>query len=154
MARWMPAIVGASWLVVVPLQAHHAISTFYDTSRRVTIEAIVRELHFVNPHPFVLSDVRSRDGASEQWRLEMDNQRELVEIGFTHQTLRPGDTIVVTGSPSRHETRSMYVRRIDRPSDGFWYEQVGTTPRIRPRQGCVDVSVLAHPRPAPTIRRG
>ena len=133
MARWMPAIIGASWLLGVPLQAHHAISTFYDTGRRVTIEAIVRELHFVNPHPFVLSDVRSRDGATEQWRLEMDNRRELVEIGFTHQTLRPGDTIVVAGSPARHEARSLYVRRIDRPSDGFWYEQVGTTPRIRPQ---------------------
>jgi uncharacterized protein DUF6152 len=133
MARWMPAIIGASWLVGVPLQAHHAISTFYDTSRRVTIEAIVRELHFVNPHPFAVSDVRSRDGVTEQWRLEMDNRRELVEIGFTHQTLRPGDTIVVAGSPARHEARSLYVRRIDRPSDGFWYEQVGTTPRIRPQ---------------------
>jgi Family of unknown function (DUF6152) len=132
MARWMPALVCASWLAGVPLQAHHAISTFYDMSQRVTIEAIVRELHFVNPHPFVLGDVRSRDGATEQWRLEMDNRRELVEIGFTHQTLRPGDTIVVAGSPARRETRSLYVRRLDRPSDGFWYEQVGASPRIRP----------------------
>jgi Family of unknown function (DUF6152) len=133
MARWMPAIVGAFWLAAMPLQAHHAISTFYDTSRRVTIEAIVRELHFVNPHPFVLGDVRSHDGAIEQWRLEMDNQRELVDIGFTYQTLSPGDAIVVAGSPARREARSLYVRRIDRPSDGFWYEQVGASPRMRPR---------------------
>ena len=62
----------------------------------------------------------------------MDNRRELVEIGFTQQTLRPGDSIVVGGSPARHEARSLYVRRLDRPSDGFWYEQVGATPRIRP----------------------
>jgi hypothetical protein len=40
---------------------------------------------------------------------------------------------VVAGSPARHEARSLYVRRIDRPSDGFWYEQVGATPRIRPQ---------------------
>ena len=132
MARWMRAIAGASWLAGVPLHAHHGISTFYDTSRRVTIEATVRELHFVNPHPFVLVDVRSGDGGAEQWRLEMDNRRELVEIGFTQQTLRPGDSIVVGGSPARHEARSLYVRRLDRPSDGFWYEQVGATPRIRP----------------------
>jgi hypothetical protein len=132
MARWMPGIVAAAWLAGVPLQAHHAISTFYDTSRRVTVEAVVRELHFVNPHPFVVGEVTSRDGVPEQWRLEMDNQRELVEIGFTHRTLRPGDALVVTGSPSRREARSLYVRRIDRPSDGFWYEQVGSTPRIRP----------------------
>lgn len=133
MSRWIAAIVGACWLAGVPLQAHHAISTFYDMGRRLTIEAIVRELHFVNPHPFVLVDVRSSDGAAEPWRLEMDNRRELVEIGFTNQTLKPGDTIVVAGSPARHEARSLYVRRLDRPADGFWYEQVGPTPRIRPR---------------------
>jgi hypothetical protein len=71
----MPVIVGASWLAGVPLQAHHAISTLYDTSRRITIEAVVTELHFVNPH----------------------------------------------------------VRRIDRRSDGFWYEQVGASPRMHPQ---------------------
>ena len=133
MARWMAVIVGAGWLAGSPLLAHHAISAFYDTSRRVTIEAIVRELHFVNPHPFVLGDVRSPEGTTESWRLEMDNQRELVAIGFTPQTLKPGDSVVVTGSPARREARSLYIRRMDRPSDGFWYEQVGTTPRIGPR---------------------
>lgn len=133
MARWLLVMVGAWWLAGGPLLAHHAISAFYDTSRRVTIEAIVRELHFVNPHPFLLGETRSRDGSTESWRLEMDNQRELVEIGFTDQTLKPGDSVVVTGSPARREARSLYVRRLDRPSDGFWYEQVGSTPRIRPR---------------------
>jgi hypothetical protein len=63
----------------------------------------------------------------------MDNRRELVEIGFSQDTLRRGDAIVVAGSPARHEARRMYVRRIDRSSDGFWYEQIGASPRIRPR---------------------
>ena len=133
MPRWMPAIVAGCWLAGVPLQAHHAISAFYDMSRRVTIEAVVLELRFVNPHPFVLVDVEGRDGGREQWRLEMDNRRELVEIGFTNETLRRGDAIVVAGSPSRHEARSLYVRRMDRRSDGFWYEQVGASPRMRMR---------------------
>jgi hypothetical protein len=133
MARWVPAIVGVGWLAAAPVGAHHAISTVYDTSRRVTITTVVRELHFVNPHPFVLGEVRTPDGTTESWRLEMDNQRELVEIGFTPRTLAPGDTLVVTGSPARRDARSLYVRRLDRPSDGFWYEQAGTTPRIRPR---------------------
>jgi hypothetical protein len=133
MPRWTPAIVAACWLAGAPLEAHHAIATVYDMSRRITIEAVVRELHFVNPHPFVVADVRSADGATEQWRLEMDNHRELLDIGFTHQTLNPGDAIVVAGSPARREPRSLYIRRIDRPTDGFWYEQVGSRPRIRPQ---------------------
>jgi hypothetical protein len=56
-----------------------------------------------------------------------------VQIGFTRETLEPGDRIVVVGSPARRQAQSLYVRRLDRPSDGFWYEQVGATPRIGSR---------------------
>ena len=79
---------------------------------------------------FVLVDVR-RGGASEEWHLELDNRWELADIGFTETTLKPGDRVVVTGSPARREPQRMYVRRLDRPTDGFSYEQVGTRPRLR-----------------------
>ena len=69
--------------------------------------------------------------ATEQWQLELDNRRELTDIGFTETTLKPGDRVVVTGSPARREPQRMYVRRLDRPADGFGYEQVGSRPRLR-----------------------
>jgi hypothetical protein len=65
----------------------------------------------------------------------MDNRFELAQIGFNRDTVRPGDQVLVAGSPARTQERSLYIRRLDRPSDGFWYEQVGASPRIgsRPR---------------------
>lgn len=112
--------------------AHHSISGVYDDSQRQTIEGVVTRFQFVNPHPFVVTVVTDGDGVAQQWRLEMDNRQELVAIGFTSETLKQGDRVMVTGSPARRQARSLYIRRLDRPLDGFWYEQVGGTPRIRP----------------------
>ena len=41
-----------------------------------------------------------------------------------------GDRVVVTGSLGRTEPRTLYIRQLDRPADGFRYEQVGSTPRV------------------------
>lgn len=110
--------------------AHHSLSG-YDSSVPVTIEGVVARFQFTNPHPFLIVTVTDAQGAKKEWRLEMDNRFELEAIGMTSRTLMPGDRVVVTGSRGRTELTSLYVRRLDRPADGFWYEQVGSTPRIR-----------------------
>ena len=114
----------------VAADAHHSISAAYDSSRRVTIEGIVTRFHLVNPHPFLVVDVQDGGGEVQPWRLEMDNLHELAAIGITASTFRSGDRVVVTGSPARSEPHSLYTRRLDRPADGFWYEQVGPNPRV------------------------
>lgn len=121
----------------VVADAHHSIAGVYDGSRQVTIEGVVAQFQFINPHPFVVMDVKDDNGRAQQWTAEMDNRRELVEIGFDSATLKPGDRIVVTGSPSRAQQQSLYIRRLERPADGFNYEQIGNRPSIgrtsRPR---------------------
>lgn len=129
-----PAIVFAAIIVafgVVAVSAHHAISAVYDSRRPVTIDGLVAEFHLVNPHPYLIIDVVSDTGTREQWRGELDNRHELVAIGVTSATFTPGDRVVVKGSAGRTEPRSLYVLRLDRAADGFWYEQAGQSPRIR-----------------------
>ena len=114
------------------LSAHHSIAGVYDSSKSVTVSAVIVEFRFVNPHPFVVAETVEAGGV-RSWHLEMDNRNELAAIGMTAQTLRPGDRIVVTGSRSRTEERNLYIRKLVRESDGFEYEQVGTSPRIKKR---------------------
>jgi hypothetical protein len=114
-----------------PIRAHHSISGVYDTSKHVTIEGVVAQFHFVNPHPFVTVDVRQDGGAPLQWRLEMDNRRELVDVGMDEQSLKPGDLVVVKGNPLREKGQSLYIRVLDRPADGFQYSQPGGSPEVR-----------------------
>src|SRR5688572_7087717 len=118
--------------IVALLLAHHSIAGIYDGSREVTIDGIVSEFQFINPHPFVFVDVKN-DRGTQQWKLEMDNRNELVAVGMSAQTLKRGDRVVVSGSPIRApQTQALYIRKLERPSDGFQYEQVGSSPRIRP----------------------
>lgn len=102
--------------------AHHSIAGVYDASQRVTIEGVVTQFQFVNPHPFVMMEVKDREGKAQQWRLEMDNRWELAELGFDAKTLKPGDRLVVTGSLARREPHGLYIRRLDRRADGFSYQ--------------------------------
>ena len=116
-------------------RAHHSISGVYDSSRRVTIEGVVAQFQLVNPHPFLIIDVNDGTSRVHRWRLEMDNRSELAAIGVAANTFKPGDRVVVTGSLARTQGESMYLLRLDRPADGFWYEQVGQSPKIRPAAG-------------------
>jgi hypothetical protein len=109
--------------------AHHAISAYYDSSKRTTIEGVVAQFQFVSPHPIVLVDVAVA-GKTERWRLEMDNRSELAAIGIRAETLKAGDRLVVNGSLARDGSHGLYVLRLTRPADGFGYEQVGGSPRI------------------------
>ena len=133
MNRWMLSFAIGIAIFGMATHAHHSIAAIYDTSQQVTVEGVVTRLEFVNPHPFVTIDVQDGSGTAQQWLLEMDTHRELVAIGFTSETLRPGDRIVVMGSLALRQPLSLYIRRLDRPSDGFWYEVVSRSPRIGQR---------------------
>jgi Family of unknown function (DUF6152) len=140
-SRAAPASVRLAWIGLLVASSvmlggshartHHSLAGIYDSSARVSIEGTVVSFHFVNPHPYLIVGVTDGRGAKQEWRLEMDNRFELEGIGMTSRTLVPGDRITASGSRGRTQLTSLYVRRLDRPSDGYWYEQVGSTPRMR-----------------------
>jgi hypothetical protein len=109
--------------IAAPLAAHHSIASVYDRDKRTTISAVVKQWRFVNPHPSIVVEV-VQPGAptARTWMLEMDNRWELAELGFTENTLKPGDRIEVTGDPSRRDANALYVRTLRRPADGFRYD--------------------------------
>jgi hypothetical protein len=118
-------------LAAAPLLAHHSIQTIYDSSKQVTVEGAVREFQFINPHPYLIVSV-TEGGKTLDWRLEMDNRYELIAEGMTADTIKPGDRVVARGSLSRSNPQGIYLMRLDRQSDGFRYEQIGASPRVRP----------------------
>jgi hypothetical protein len=112
----------------VTAQGHHSIAAAYDRARPVKLDAVVVEFAMVQPHPFVIVEVKS-GGDAARWRGELDNRHELVAIGMTADSLKPGDSVILSGNAGRTQPQSLYVYRLDRPADGFWYEQVGMSPR-------------------------
>ena len=67
---------------------------------------------------------------------QIENHRHLcglqVDAGMTAETLKPGDRVAVSGNPVRSKGgQSLYIRKLERLTDGFVYEQVGRSPQIR-----------------------
>ena len=125
---WTVALLAV--VLGVTAHAHHSISAVYDSRKPVTLTGSVREFQFVNPHPWIGLDVTGTDGVRE-WRLELDNRWELVDVGMKADTFKPGDVVVATGSSGRDGARAVYVLRLDRAADGLHYEQNGPSPSIR-----------------------
>ena len=121
-------MLGMVTIAVAPMAAHHSLSE-YDATRQLTLTVVVREFHFVNPHPYLIADA-GVGSLSSVWRLELDNRFELVQIGMTAKTCTPGEQLLVSGRPGRDEKPIIYVRELDRPADGFRYEQLSSSPRI------------------------
>jgi hypothetical protein len=121
------------WLSVASAcaaSAHHSFASIYDSSRSVTLDGVVSEFLFIHPHPYLVIDVTQPGGARQSWRAEMDNRFELADIGVTGRTFRPGDRVIASGSPGRKESQTLYLMKLERPSDGLRYEQIGATPSI------------------------
>jgi hypothetical protein len=132
MSRWPMALAALLVVSMAPARAHHSLSD-YDTGRETTLDGVIAQFQFVNPHPYVVLDVRDARGAVQSWHLEMDNRRELSDIGMTKDTLKAGDRIVVSGSPGHTQPRILYIRTLERPADGYAFAQVGNRPHLRRR---------------------
>jgi hypothetical protein len=130
MARGLRPALVIALACCAAAEAHHSIAGMYDQGRRVTLDGVIAQFQFVNPHPFVMVDVRDAGGAAQSWKAELDNRWELLDIGLTATTFKAGDRVIVSGSPGRDRTLLMYVWRLERPADGLLYEQVGTSPRV------------------------
>ena len=106
--------VGVAW-------AHHSIDADFSAGSEMTITVVAKDFRFINPHPYVTATETSATGEVTEWRLMLDDRWEMVESGFTRSTIQPGDELVVNGLPSRREPTTLYVRVLERPSDGFVY---------------------------------
>lgn len=131
----MPRRIPAAALLVAVLAdhayAHHALGGVYDNSRQHTLEGVVTEFRFTNPHPFLFIEVQTESSLRQVWRLEMDNRFELARIGMTAETFQPGERVIARGSVGRVRPQSLYLRRLDRPADDLRYEQLGGRPSLK-----------------------
>ena len=133
MRNWTGTILTLS-LLASAAQAHHSLSN-YDQGRNVTADGVIEEFHFVNPHPFLMIGVTDPSGVRQVWRLEMDNLHELVDVGISKTTFKYGDRVTASGWPDKTDPKSIYLRRLDRPSDGLRYEQIGLSPHLTYTRG-------------------
>lgn len=85
-----------------PGVAHHGQAGLFDESRVVELRGAVKEWSFVNPHPVLTLDVTDDNGAHADWEVYFGPQAvsHLRQRGFSAETFKVGETLVVTGHPA------------------------------------------------------
>ena len=104
-------LAGLATPAAVPA-AHHGRGGTYDASKLVTIEAIVTEWAWRNPHVVLYVDVTEADGAVVSWALESQNVGSLSRLGMSRLSFVPGQEIRVKLNPSRGGAPVGVIRRV------------------------------------------
>ena len=81
--------------------AHHSFAAYFVTTETITIEGVVTEWWFQNPHTRIYLDVTNDAGEVEQWMAEGGGRNVLYRRGWTDETILPGTRLIIVGNPSR-----------------------------------------------------
>lgn len=81
--------------------AHHSFAAHFVTDEIITIEGVVTEWWFQNPHTRIYLDVTNEDGEVEEWMAEGSGPNVLHRRGWTDETIQPGTRLIIVGNPAR-----------------------------------------------------
>ena len=110
--------------------AHHSAAGV-DQSRTVTINGVLREFKWANPHSWMDIDVTDDAGQTKLWSVEMTAPTYLARAGWTSKTVKPGDKVTVTVRPMRNGDPGGLFVSIMLP-DGRVLGQAPAAPRAQP----------------------
>ena len=82
-------------IVSVPLIAHHG-NAAYDDTRTITLKGTVTQWIWANPHCVLHVDVPDEGGQVVSWIVETENPTSMFNIGWTKDSMKPGDKVTVT----------------------------------------------------------
>lgn len=104
----------------VDIAAHHPFSATYRENEEVTIEGVLVRIVYRNPHSYL--HVMTEDGSRQTrvWAVECSSGDRLRRSNLTEDTLKPGDRVVIKGSPGLDSAVGrVRLRSIVRPRDGW-----------------------------------
>jgi len=116
MTRIWLALAGAAVLAMwsAPASAHHGAAA-YDPAHVVTVKGAVTDFQFINPHVLVYFEAKTDQGAADPWQGELTSPNRLGRVGWTKRTLKPGDSITVTGMAAKNGKHSLWIQTIIGP---------------------------------------
>ena len=95
------ALVIALLMFPASSSAHHGSAAF-EMGKKATMKGTVTEWVWANPHCFLKYDVKDDNGTVVHWVAETSNPPDMINSGWSKQSLSPGDEITVTVEPVKN----------------------------------------------------
>lgn len=128
------SIAVAALAASVPLAAHHSFSAEFDSTKEIRASGMVTNLDWQNPHAWIhmnATEICERTAAEgpdaveqewacrtpdsdegAEWAFELGSPNGLMRLGWTRNSLKPGDVITVQGSRARDGSTNSNARSV------------------------------------------
>jgi Family of unknown function (DUF6152) len=110
--------------------AHHSFAAEFDAEKPVTLEGTVVKWEMINPHGWITLSVAAPDGKTDEWMVETSNPNGLMRLGWTKNSLKPGDEITVEGYLSKDGSHTANAARITLPDGSKVFAGSPETPSV------------------------
>lgn len=117
-ALGMLAVTFGLFLGAPAARAHHSFAAEYDSKKPVTLKGIVTKVDWMNPHVYFYLDVTDESGKVTNWGLEMGPPNGLQRAGWTRNTMKVGDEVVVEGTLAKDGTNQANARSVTMANTG------------------------------------
>ena len=87
-------------LATTAASAHHSFAMF-DLGKDVTVDAVIKEVQFTNPHVWLQILIKDDKGAETEWSIESGAPGMMLRNGWKPSTLKSGDKVTLTLHPLR-----------------------------------------------------
>ena len=95
------AVMGSLAMLASSVAAHHGVAG-YDMTKTITLHGTVTKFDWSNPHVVVYVDAKNEGGELQHWTLEFAAPVHMVRAGWSKNSMKAGDDIIIETHPSRN----------------------------------------------------
>ena len=90
------------FVALVPMftEAHHS-DVMFEEKKEITVQGVVKEFQFTNPHSWLLVDVTNKDGSVTTWGFEAEGPSTLMRNKVRKGDFPFGTKLTITGRPMK-----------------------------------------------------
>lgn len=111
-------LIAGMLLTALPLLAHHSLTAEFDVNKPVSFTGTVKKVDWMNPHIYTHVEVKQPNGSVVEYRVEGGPPNALFRQGWRADTLKPGETVTVTGLRAKSETSMNVGQATIKRADG------------------------------------
>ena len=112
--HWRSLILFTTLAAIPAANAHHSVAEF-DMNQELTIKGTVTEVWYNNPHVRYYLSVTDEAGNETEWDVHTSSVNVLIRRGWRQESVRAGDVVSMSGSPTRSGEPRMLIHTVVLP---------------------------------------